>query len=190
MAGPQVVVVTGTSAGVGRATALAFAEEGALLGLLARGLEGAGGDQEGGGGGGEPRSRDAHRRRRPRCRGPLSNGTKVARNASTNEAQPRARRSAAAGLEFELLRGDDDAAFLEGLDRFGQVGEKQRRLVRRLPDERRNMTTEGWVATVWARMVPKSVSAEMSTRSSSRARSSTSWSRARCIPRSRAWTTS
>lgn len=41
---PQVVVITGASAGVGRATARAFAREGAKIGLLARGkagLEGA-----------------------------------------------------------------------------------------------------------------------------------------------------
>jgi NAD(P)-dependent dehydrogenase (short-subunit alcohol dehydrogenase family) len=37
---PQVVVVTGASAGVGRATVRAFAKRGAQLGLLARGLEG------------------------------------------------------------------------------------------------------------------------------------------------------
>jgi NAD(P)-dependent dehydrogenase (short-subunit alcohol dehydrogenase family) len=37
---PRVVVVTGASAGVGRATARAFAEEGASVGLLARGVEG------------------------------------------------------------------------------------------------------------------------------------------------------
>ena len=36
----QVVVITGASAGVGRATARAFAERGARLGLLARGIEG------------------------------------------------------------------------------------------------------------------------------------------------------
>ncbi len=34
----EVVVVTGASAGVGRATALAFARRGAWLGLLARSL--------------------------------------------------------------------------------------------------------------------------------------------------------
>ena len=41
---PKVVVITGASAGVGRATARRFAERGALIGLLARereGLEGA-----------------------------------------------------------------------------------------------------------------------------------------------------
>lgn len=37
---PRVVVVTGASAGVGRATARAFAREGADIGLLARGREG------------------------------------------------------------------------------------------------------------------------------------------------------
>src|SRR5262245_15569954 len=36
---PQVVVVTGASAGVGRATARAFAGEGAAVGLIARGRE-------------------------------------------------------------------------------------------------------------------------------------------------------
>ena len=42
--GPEVVVVTGASAGIGRATVRAFAERGARIGLLARnrdGLEGA-----------------------------------------------------------------------------------------------------------------------------------------------------
>src|SRR5215208_4311614 len=38
-AGPEVVVITGASAGVGRATALAFARRGARIGLLARGRE-------------------------------------------------------------------------------------------------------------------------------------------------------
>ena len=37
---PEVVMVTGASAGVGRATALAFAKRGAHLGLVARGLPG------------------------------------------------------------------------------------------------------------------------------------------------------
>ncbi len=37
---PEVVVVTGASAGVGRATARVFAEQGAHMGLLARGREG------------------------------------------------------------------------------------------------------------------------------------------------------
>lgn len=37
---PRVVVITGASAGVGRATALAFARGGALLGLIARGCDG------------------------------------------------------------------------------------------------------------------------------------------------------
>jgi short-subunit dehydrogenase len=37
---PEVVVVTGASAGVGRATARAFAEQGAHVGLLARGRDG------------------------------------------------------------------------------------------------------------------------------------------------------
>jgi NAD(P)-dependent dehydrogenase (short-subunit alcohol dehydrogenase family) len=37
---PEVVVVTGASAGVGRATVRAFARQGAHIGLLARGLEG------------------------------------------------------------------------------------------------------------------------------------------------------
>jgi NAD(P)-dependent dehydrogenase (short-subunit alcohol dehydrogenase family) len=37
---PEVVVITGASAGVGRAVARAFAREGAHLGLLARGLDG------------------------------------------------------------------------------------------------------------------------------------------------------
>src|SRR5262245_39477633 len=36
---PQVVVVTGASAGVGRATARAFARAGAAVGLIARGRE-------------------------------------------------------------------------------------------------------------------------------------------------------
>src|SRR6188768_744018 len=37
---PEVVVVTGASAGVGRATVQAFARRGAHIGLLARGSEG------------------------------------------------------------------------------------------------------------------------------------------------------
>src|SRR4051794_7128549 len=37
---PEVVVITGASAGVGRATARAFARLGASVGLLARGREG------------------------------------------------------------------------------------------------------------------------------------------------------
>src|SRR5437016_14490375 len=37
---PEVVVVTGASAGVGRATVRAFAQRGALLGLIARGADG------------------------------------------------------------------------------------------------------------------------------------------------------
>ena len=37
---PRVVVITGASAGVGRATAQAFAREGARIGLLARGVAG------------------------------------------------------------------------------------------------------------------------------------------------------
>ena len=50
---PEVVVITGASAGVGRATALAFAKRGAYIGLLARGeagLEGARRDVEAAGG--------------------------------------------------------------------------------------------------------------------------------------------
>jgi NAD(P)-dependent dehydrogenase (short-subunit alcohol dehydrogenase family) len=39
-AGPEVVVITGASAGVGRATARKFARHGARIGLLARGLNG------------------------------------------------------------------------------------------------------------------------------------------------------
>src|SRR5687768_5729963 len=37
---PEVVVITGASAGVGRATACAFARRGARIGLLARGRDG------------------------------------------------------------------------------------------------------------------------------------------------------
>src|SRR5215213_7477645 len=37
---PEVVVITGASAGVGRATVRAFAREGAHVGLLARGRDG------------------------------------------------------------------------------------------------------------------------------------------------------
>src|SRR5688572_7522522 len=37
---PQVVVITGASAGIGRATAQAFARRGAYIGLLARGEDG------------------------------------------------------------------------------------------------------------------------------------------------------
>jgi len=51
--GPRVVVITGASAGVGRATARAFARRGARIGLLARGgegLEGARRDVEAAGG--------------------------------------------------------------------------------------------------------------------------------------------
>lgn len=50
---PEVVVITGASAGVGRATAIAFARRGAYIGLLARGhdgLEGARRDVEAAGG--------------------------------------------------------------------------------------------------------------------------------------------
>ena len=50
---PEVVVITGASAGVGRAAARAFARGGARVGLLARGrdgLEGARRDVEGSGG--------------------------------------------------------------------------------------------------------------------------------------------
>jgi len=50
---PEVVVITGASAGVGRATARAFAKRGASIGLVARGaggLEGARGDVEAAGG--------------------------------------------------------------------------------------------------------------------------------------------
>src|SRR5690242_5129830 len=36
----EVVVITGASAGVGRATACAFARRGARIGLLARGIDG------------------------------------------------------------------------------------------------------------------------------------------------------
>jgi NAD(P)-dependent dehydrogenase (short-subunit alcohol dehydrogenase family) len=43
---PQVVVVTGASAGVGRATALAFARRGARVALLARGHDGLDGARE------------------------------------------------------------------------------------------------------------------------------------------------
>ena len=53
MAERQVVMVTGASAGVGRATALQFARRGACVGLLARGragLEGARRDVEAAGG--------------------------------------------------------------------------------------------------------------------------------------------
>nr|MDQ3045279.1 SDR family NAD(P)-dependent oxidoreductase [Chloroflexota bacterium] len=38
--GRRVVVVTGASAGIGRATAIRFAERGANLGLIARGQAG------------------------------------------------------------------------------------------------------------------------------------------------------
>src|SRR5665213_1636547 len=37
---PEVVVITGASAGVGRATACAFARRGARIGLIARGADG------------------------------------------------------------------------------------------------------------------------------------------------------
>ena len=36
----QVIVITGASAGVGRATALAFARQGARIGIIARGRDG------------------------------------------------------------------------------------------------------------------------------------------------------
>ena len=42
----EIVVVTGASAGVGRATALAFAKRGASIGLLARGMKGLQGAQK------------------------------------------------------------------------------------------------------------------------------------------------
>ena len=57
MSKPQVVVITGASAGVGRATVREFAKHGAAIGLMARGRDGleaakreveqAGGDREG-----------------------------------------------------------------------------------------------------------------------------------------------
>jgi NAD(P)-dependent dehydrogenase (short-subunit alcohol dehydrogenase family) len=53
MSGHQVVMITGASAGVGRATSIAFAQRGARIGLLARGragLEGARRDVEAAGG--------------------------------------------------------------------------------------------------------------------------------------------
>ena len=37
---PEVVVITGASAGIGRAAAIAFAKQGAYIGLLARGIDG------------------------------------------------------------------------------------------------------------------------------------------------------
>lgn len=40
MSKPEVVVITGASAGVGRATARTFAQRGANIGLLARGRDG------------------------------------------------------------------------------------------------------------------------------------------------------
>jgi NADP-dependent 3-hydroxy acid dehydrogenase YdfG len=40
MSRPEVVVITGASAGVGRAVARRFAREGAQIGLLARGVGG------------------------------------------------------------------------------------------------------------------------------------------------------
>lgn len=43
---PEVVVITGASAGVGRATARRFAREGARIGLIARGIEGLLGTKE------------------------------------------------------------------------------------------------------------------------------------------------
>src|SRR5689334_19367862 len=43
---PEVVVVTGASAGVGRATVQAFAKRGACIGLLARGIQGLEGARE------------------------------------------------------------------------------------------------------------------------------------------------
>ena len=43
---PEVVVITGASAGVGRATAQAFAKRGAHIGLLARGVKGLEGARE------------------------------------------------------------------------------------------------------------------------------------------------
>lgn len=45
MAQPDIVVVTGSSAGIGRATALEFARHGAKLALLARGIDGLAGAQ-------------------------------------------------------------------------------------------------------------------------------------------------
>jgi NADP-dependent 3-hydroxy acid dehydrogenase YdfG len=36
---PRVIVITGASAGMGRATARAFAHEGAKIGLIARGVD-------------------------------------------------------------------------------------------------------------------------------------------------------
>jgi len=50
---PETVVITGASAGIGRATAHAFAAQGAQIGLIARGseaLEGAAAEVESGGG--------------------------------------------------------------------------------------------------------------------------------------------
>ena len=45
LTGPEVVVITGASAGVGRATARAFAKRRARIGLVARGHEGLKGAQ-------------------------------------------------------------------------------------------------------------------------------------------------
>ena len=62
----QVVVVTGASGGIGRATAIAFGARGAAVALLARGEERPRGRRQGGGGRRRARARRPRRRRRRR----------------------------------------------------------------------------------------------------------------------------
>lgn len=97
------------------------------------------------------------------------------------------------------LLENGDAAGVEGVRDLGQVAvrdlgqvaeQRAAWLLGCRPLVPRKRTTERRVAPVLASRVPKSVSAETRIRCSARARSSTSGSLARYIPRSRRWMTS